>query len=266
MLKRIAFSSSFSLLLLIMACGGGPAPRDVAPVVDTRDFFLSVPTGTGLVFIGIAGKRSSPKETIDYALEDAARRVSAFNEVSGEYGVQNDIGSGTFDYTLNTYTQVHYDVEGSKQYIDALKYNADTDAIEMENTFFIRTTYPTTLFVPVIYRPKYSGKDNKPDWVDNPPLEIPGYEVGVGYSGRHSSMASTCTNSFHNAIFAIIRNVNTATRSSGIVYNSTGSLFGYKIANDNITYSYGTLAGFYVLDMWINPKDKSVWTLAIAKK
>jgi hypothetical protein len=266
MLKRIGLSSSFSLLLLIMACGGGPVPREAAPATDTRDFFFSMPSGAGLIFIGVTGKRSSPKETIQYALEDAARRVSAFHGISGEYAVQNDIGSGALDYTFNTYTKVNYDIEGSTQYVDALKYNADTDAIEMENTFFIRTTYPAALSVPIMYRPTYSGKDNKPDWVANPPFEIPGYEMGVGYSGRHSSMANTCTNSFHNAVFAIIRNVNTATRSSGTVYNSTGSLFGYKIANDNITYSYGTLAAFYVLDMWINPKDKSVWTLAIAKK
>jgi hypothetical protein len=102
--------------------------------------------------------------------------------------------------------------------------------------------------------------------VENPPSEIPGYEVGVGYSGRYSSMASTFNNSFNNAVFAIIRNVNTTAQSSSIVYQSSGGLFGYKTYSDNTSHSYGSLLGFYVLDMWINPKDKSVWTLAIAKK
>jgi hypothetical protein len=266
MLKRIVLSSSFSLLLLIMACGNGPLPRESAPVANTGDFFFSAPTGAGLVFIGVAGKRSSPRDTIQFALEDAARKVAAFYGVSGEYAVQNNIGSGIFEYTLNTFTQLYYDAEGSSQYLDALEFNADIDSMEMENTFIIRTTYPAALPAPVTYRPTYSGNDQKPDWIDNPPLEIPGYEMGIGYSGRYSSMANTCSNSFHNAIFAIIRNVNTATRSSGLVYQNTGKFFGYRTTNDNITYSYGALTGFYVLDMWINPQDKSVWTLAIANR
>jgi hypothetical protein len=256
----------FTSLLFITGCAGGPVPHEEAPANETGSFFLSGSAGNGLVFIGVAGKRSSPKETIQYALKDAAQRVAAFYGVSGEYAVQNNIGSGIFDYTLNTYTELDYDVDGSEQYVDALEFNADTDTMEMENTFIIRTTYPASLSAPLIYRPTYSGKDHKPDWVDKPPPEIPGYEMGIGYSGRYSSMSKTCTNSFHNAIFAIIRNVNTATRSSGLVYVNTGKFFGYKIVDDNITYSYGTLTGFYVLDMWINPKDKSVWTLAIANK
>jgi hypothetical protein len=265
MTKKVGLLSSFSLLLLVVACVGGPASHESVSV-STDAFFFSAPTGNGLVFIGVAGKRSNPKDTIQVALEDAARRVAAFNGVSGEFAVQNNIGSGIFEYTLDTYTQLSYDMEGSKKYVDALEFNADIDSIEIENALIIRTTYPGTLPVPVGYRPTYSGNDKKPDWVGNPPTEIAGYDIGVGYSGRYSSLANACNNSFNNAIFAIIRNVNTATRSSDVVYQSTGGLFGYRTTNDSTTYSYGFLTGFYVLDMWIDPKDKSVWTLAIANK
>jgi hypothetical protein len=264
MTKKVSLFSLFSLFLFIMACASTPAPQEAAPAANTGSFFLSVPSGNQLVFLGIAGRRSNPKLTLQYAQEDAARRVAAFYGVSGEYAVQNNIGSGSFDYTFNTYTQLNF--ETGEQYVDALEFDADTDSMEMENTLILRTTYPASLSVPVTYRPTYSSIDQKPDWVENPPLEIRGYEVGVGYSGRHSTLANTCANSYNNAIFAIIRNVNTATRSSDTIYHSTSGLFGYKISNDNATYSYGTLDGFYVLDMWINPKDKTVWTLAIAKK
>jgi hypothetical protein len=225
-----------------------------------------MPAGNGLVFIGTAGKRSNPKDTLQFALEDAAKRVAAYNRVYGEYVLLNNVGSGLLDYVYDTYQFLAYDVEGSKQYVDTLQYNADIDTIEMENALFIRTTYPAALSVPVSYRPTYSAADQKPDWVDTPPAGIAGYEVGVGYSGRYSSFADTCTNSFHNAAFAIIRNVNSTFRSNNFLYRNTGSLFGIKTTSDNITYSYGILNGFYVLDMWIDPKDKSVWTLAIAKK
>jgi hypothetical protein len=268
MQKKNCLLFLFFLILLLATCVSESASLTRKPVSEgvAATFFNSVSAGNELVFFGVVGKRSDPKETLQFALEDAARRVAAYNRVYGEYALLNNIGSGILDYAYDTYLFLTYDVEGSKQYVDALKFNADTDTIEIENSFIIRTTYPASLPVPVSYRPTYGAADQKPDWVDNPPLEIADYEVGVGYSGRYSSLADTCTNSYHNAVFAIIRNVNSSFRSRDVLYQGTGSLFGYKTANDNVTYSYGILNGFYALDMWINPKDKSVWTLAIAKK
>ena len=262
----------FLLFMVITACTSLSAPQagnrgsSGGSAETTGAFFLSVPAQNGLVFIGVAGRRSSSKETLQFALEDAARRVAAFYSVTGEYAVTNNIGSGAFDYIHNTHAAVVYDREGALQYVDSLQYNADTDTIETDNAFFIRTVYPSALPVPVRYRPTYSGANKKPSWIDNLPLEIEGYEVVVGFSGRHASMATTCTNSFNNAILSVIRNINSAVRSSTLLYHDTGSLFGYKTSNDNQIYSYGTLTGFYVLDTWIDPKEKTVWTLAIAQK
>jgi len=266
----------FLLCLLLTACAGGPASSSAsAPSTESTEmppealadpsFFSSASAGNGLVFIGVAGRRSNPQETLQLALEDAARRVALFHEVTGEYAVENNIGSGAFDYTHNTYTSLYYNKEGAKQYVNALQFNANTDTLEIDNVFFVRATYPSALPSSIKYRPVYRGPDKKPDWVDKPPAKIEGYEIGVGFAGRHSSLVDTYTNSCNNAIFAIIRNVNTTTRSSNTLYH-TGGLFGYKTASDNITYSYGILSGFYVLDTWIDPKTRTVWTLAIAKK
>jgi len=233
---------------------------------SSPSFFSSFPSNGDLVFIGVAGKRSNPDETLKLALEDAAQRVAVFYHVSGEYVVNNNIGSGAFDYSYNTSTRLFADKERSKNYVDALQYNADTDTMEIENSFFVRTVYPSSLPSAVNFNPKYTGADRKPDWIDNPPNEIDGYEVGVGFSGRYSSITDTFTNSWYNAVFAIIRNVNTSAHSGDLFYHSTGSLFGYKTSNDNMLYSFGALDCFYALDTWIDPKEKSVWTLAIAKK
>jgi hypothetical protein len=229
-------------------------------------FFSSFPSEGGLVFIGAAGKRSNPNETLQSALEDAAQRVAVFYSVSGEYAVENNIGSGAFDYSYNTDTKLFTNKEQSKQYIEALKYNSDTDTIEIENTFFIRTVYSSSLPAPVNFRTTYGGADKKPAWIDNPPNEIEGYETGIGFSGRYASITDTFTNSWYNAVFSIIRKINSSSRGSDMLYQNTASLFGYKTSNDNSVYSYGTLNYFYVLDTWIDPKTKSVWTLAIAKK
>jgi len=234
--------------------------------VSGAPFFSSFPSNGELVFIGVAGKRSDPKETVQLALEDAAVRVAVFYHVSGEYVVENNVGSGAFDYSANTSTRLFADKEQSKQYVDALQYNAGTDSMEIDNSFFIRTVYKSPLPKEVNFNPKYRGSNRKPDWIDNPPNEIEGYETGVGFSGRYSSIADTFTNSWYNAVFAIIRKINTSSQSSGLLYHNTGSLFGYKTSNDNKLYSYGVLNYFYALDAWVDPKTKSVWTLAIAKK
>ena len=277
----------FLLCLLFTACAGwwpalksaltgGASHSDTTPAEASAEeaaaissiqptFFTPTPAGNALVFIGAAGKRSNHRETIQAALEDAARQVALFYEVTGEYAVENNVGSGAFDYTHNTYTSLYYNKEGAAQYVDALRFNADTDTTEIENAFFIRTIYPAALHAPVTYSTIYRGPDKKPDWVDNPPAKIEGYEVGIGYSSRRSSLADAYANSCNNAIFAIIRNVNTVSRSKDILYED-GGLFGYKTSSDNITYSYGVLTGFYVLDTWIDPQAKTVWTLAIAKK
>ncbi|MDR0313676.1 MAG: hypothetical protein LBI14_08755 [Treponema sp.] len=264
MLRKIGFVILASLLLFSAACAGEPASHETVTTNTASSFFLSSHNVNGLVFIGVAGRRSNPKETLRLALEDAARRVAIFYNVTGEYAVQLNIGSGLFDYAQNTFTALYYDRGGPAQYIDALQFNTATDTLETENAFFIRTTYPATLAYPVSYSPVYDS-DGKPDWVDNPPLEIGGYEVGVGYSGRYSSMADTCTNSYNNAIFAIIRNINTTAQSSDLYYQDT-SLFGYMTSSNNVTYSYGTLTGLYALDMWIDPQTKAVSTLVIAPK
>jgi len=266
-LKKIPVIALFLPLVFFAACSGSPSAKQEAEQSASTiesSFFSSMPSANGLVFIGAAGKRSDPKDTIRLALEDAAKRAAIFYSVYGEYAMENNIGSGTFDYTYNVHAALSFNEEGASQYIEDLIYNSDIDTIEIENVFFIRTTYPSALPFPINYRPVYDAQ-GKPDWVENPPSEINGYEVSVGFSGRHSSMADTYTNSRNNAIFGIIRNINSVSQTSDVQYTS-GNIFGYKTTSENITFSYGTLTGFYVIDTWIDQSVKTIWTLAIARK
>ena len=254
------FGLVFLFPLICSACLSKPAAR-----IEETPFFLSAPGDNGLVFIGIAGRRSNPDETLQLALESAAQRLVIFYGVSGEYFSELNIGSGAFDYTHNTVTALHFDREGVGQRVDSLQFDAATDTMEIENALMVRTTYQGALPVPVNFRPAYGRPDRKPDWVDNPPMEIEGYEVGVGFSGRRSSIADAFLVSYNNAIFAIIRNVSASFSGGDLNYQGFG-VFDYRTSSDNVMYAAASLENFYVLDMWIDPNNKSVWTLAIASK
>jgi hypothetical protein len=259
------------LLLIVLSvflttCSTGPSSLpQTSKAVSVSSFFSSMPSGNELVFIGAVGRRSNRADTLKLAIEDAAKRVAIFHGVYGEYAVEINVGSGAFDYTNNVYSAMYFNEGGSSQYIDSLKYNVSIDTIEIDNVFFIRTTYTSALPYPVNYRPTYN-REGKPDWIENPPHQINGYEVGVGFAGRHSSMADTYTVSRNNAIYAIIRNINSVLQSRDTLYLNSGNLFGYKTSNDNVISSYGTLNGFYVLDTWIDQTTKTIWTLAVARK
>ncbi|GHV01743.1 hypothetical protein FACS189485_00660 [Spirochaetia bacterium] len=252
-------------LFCIMGCASGPQPHKTTAEAEVLPFLLSIPTGQGLTFIGVAGKRSDPKETIRLALEDAARRVAIFHKVSGEYLSETNIGSGTFDYAHDVQTSLNYDEEGSARYVDALQFDADTDTMEIENVLIIRAAYQSALPVPVRYHPVYSGSDTKPDWVDFPPPAIEGYEIGIGYAGRHSSLADTYAAAYQNAIFSIIRNIHITSQAGNFNYQGAGT-FDYNSASEDAIYAHGSLVHFYVLDTWIDPQSKAVWTLAVAEK
>jgi len=163
---------------------------------------------------------------------------------------------------------LEYDVEGANQYIESLKFDPDkkSDIVEVENAVIIRTTYPVSLSNPILYWPTYSGAEKKPSWVDYPPVAIPGYDIGIGYSDRRSSTAETWKKSYDEAIFSLVRSVDASSTSEEINIINSASLFGSSRTTEDFTYSLRTLADFYVLDTWMDPKTKAVWTLAVARK
>jgi hypothetical protein len=257
------------LFILLMACASDPntSGNSSSASIDPS-FLLSVPTGNGLVFLGVAGKRSSRKETLEYALEDAARRVSIFNGVTAEYIYADRNDSTLLGNNQWIHAALEYDREGAEQYIEILKFDPDkrSDILEIENAVIIRTLYPVSLSNPIFYVPTYNGKEKRPNWVDAPPASIGGYNVGVGYSGRYSSTAETWKKSFDEAIFSLVRSLDASSKSEESNIINTSSMFGYSRITEDFTYSLRALAEFYVLDAWMDPQTKAVWTLAIARK
>lgn len=253
----------FLLCLFFIACIGNPAVN-TSDNDQVQQFLSTLPAADGLVFIGVAGRRVNQNETLRLALENAAQRVSMFHRVSGEYILENTIGSGFLDWTHDVRSALAFDVDGSARYLDLLQFDIDNDTMLFRNAFFVRTFVQMTLPSPVNFLPSY-GADGRPDWINSIPI-IDGYEVGVGFSARRASMAETFNNSRNNAIFSIIKNISATARSSNIQSYRSDSIFAFDAITDHSIHAYGTLSSFYVLDTWIDQRTWQVWTLAIAKQ
>jgi hypothetical protein len=217
----------------------------------------------GLVFIGGAGLRSDREESVNLALQDIARKVSIFNAVEGEFISYHKTGSSFFDYAADTQAALFFN-EDYLGFVESLEYDPDSDVMQIENSIFVRARFRGPATVSLQYRaPRSSGANSRPGWVDDPPAEISGYRVGIGYAGRRGVHRDTVHASFEAAIFAIIRAMSSEVSAGAVNYQGAGS-FDYRSANDTAIRARGKLNSFYVLDTWMDPTNMSVWTLAIA--
>jgi hypothetical protein len=217
-----------------------------------------------LIFIGVAGVRMNHQEAIDLALEDAARRVAFFQRVAGEVVHRVEIGSGFLDYRSEHETALQYDEEGYRKYREALEFDPEQDVRIEHQAVFVRTRYRASRSLAIKHR--YGVTNERPQWVDNPPAQISGFWVGVGFAGPRLYHKDTVIASYENAVFSIIASIgNRVTSKVESVQGSGGIFSSFSVVNRNEVAASGTLGGFYVLETWTDPVTKAVWTLAIAE-
>jgi hypothetical protein len=262
MRKGCIHSVILFLPFIIGACSGLPSVGEKVDAPVETNFWNSMPSN-GLIFIGGAGVRSNRDESIMLALEDSARKISIFNTVEGQFVSYNKTGSGFFDYTSDTQTSLLFD-EDYRGFTENLEYDPDTDIIQIDNTIFVRAHFNGPGAVQIPYQLPSETEGAKPGWVDNPPKELFGYHVGVGFAGHRASLRDTVNASFDAAIFSIIRAFSSEVSAGALNYQGSG-VFDYRSANDTTIRARGVLSGFYVLDTWLDPSNKAVWTLAIAR-
>jgi hypothetical protein len=266
MRKKHIFPVLLVFALIQGACVSSPPPPppppengDAAPV----SFWNSVPA-RDLVFIGGANLRSNRDESINLALRDIARRISIFHAVEGEFVSSIKTGSGLFDYSSDTHTSLSFN-EDYLGFTESLEYDPGADVMQLDNSIFVRARFkgPETLRIQYDL-PPLAAESAKPLWVDDPPEAISGYRVGIGYAGRRASHRDTVNASFEAAIFSIIRTVSGEVSTGVTNYQGAGT-FDYHSSSDTTVKTRGKLNSFYVLDTWMDPANKSVWTLAVAQ-
>jgi len=180
-----------------------------------------------LVLFGGSSLNTNREETIQLALEDAARKAAVYE---GAFAIDR------------AKPEIIYSPEYQK-YTAVLEFDPERDILQVENTLFIRTRYFPASAVGIRYQ-KYAGSGERPSWIEEKPEVIPGFDLAVGYSGRMALHRDTVNRSFEAALSGIVQ-----TRGLG----DRGA-------------KPGTVKGFCVLDIWFDPVTKGVWTLGAAKK
>jgi hypothetical protein len=233
-------------------------PSEQASAGDSG-FWDTRPRDGKLILIGGTAPRLNRDEAIQFALLDAARKISIYRNVSGQSVSAVSVGEGAYDFYADAAVEINFDVEYEK-YVEELEFDPKTDVLEIDGSLFIRTRWTPPVPLDISF---FSSDEDQPDWVRKPPETIGSFLVGVGrsnpYSRRHDTMRSSCENAIGSILTRIGSNV-----CSGLA--SVESTDYTAVSSSNIQKAEGSLSQFYVLEIWTDPKDKSIWTLAIARE
>jgi hypothetical protein len=246
----------------LVSCAGSPA------TLGERDFWNLLPVNgksgesNELIFIGVAGARMNPQEAIDLAVEDAARRVAFFESIGGEVLHRVDMGAGFLDYRSEHKTTLYYDEE-YRRYREALEFDPEQDVRIEHQAVFVRTRYRASRRLLISHQ--YAAKNERPQWIDNPPKRISGFWVGVGFAGPRLYHKDTVIASYENAVFSIIESISNTVRSQMETSQASLGAFAFSAVSSNEVSASGALQGFYVLETWTDPVTKAVWSLAVAE-
>jgi hypothetical protein len=152
---------------------------------------------------------------------------------------------------------VEYDQQLEK-YIERLNFDPDKDVMRDNNgNVFIWFTYPETFPGSISYR-FGTRSGGRPDWIRQPPEEINGFVAGVGRSGRLDRFADTFTRSYEAAALAIAARISTEILTEDTAIQNQAALQVRRQSMADMTH-------FLILETWIDPQTRAVYTLAIAR-
>jgi hypothetical protein len=214
-------------------------------------------SGNKLTVIGVSNPMLKRQDEIAAAKEDAARKTAMYFFMRGKMEILNNIGSGLFDYQHDSNVEIIYDTDFEK-YKNQLTYNPDEDVLVTREGIFVRFQYPTVV-TQINYRS--SIVNGRPDWIRNSERpEFEDYLTAVGFSRNQIRLKDTILKSTEDAVVRMIESLSTTVNTKEISVSGEGS------SSFTHTTSEGTLYGFQVIEFWIEPETRYVYTLAIAKK
>jgi hypothetical protein len=250
-MEKTALFSTFIFLLC--------AAVSVYPQEEDAAYFVSKPVNGALVVIGVSNRQRRQHEEIESALEDAARKVALYHGLTGQVVTTLKTGAGFFDFYLNISARIN-PASGSDYsiYKNELKYDAENDVTRTNSAVFVRCTYPAPRLNELRYE---SGIVNgKPRWLHTRLREISGYITGIGFAQNQRRLKETIEKSCESAIAALMA------RSSATIEARNADSSAGSVTSEIREIIEGELIDFQVLEIWIEPKTNSVWTLAAAKK
>lgn len=219
--------------------------------------WVSGPLNGRFIIIGVSSRLSNPNEEVPAAKQDAARKAAMYHGTQGSFELTNSTGTGGFfDFSADSKLDLQYDPNYA-QYIERLTFDPEKDVMRIDGATMVRFQYNISN-VDINYIPKISS--DRPLWVNSRNLpEFTGYTTAVGHAGKRSQLKDTVNASCDSAVASLIQSASTQVT----VGDSSGLGLGFKA--DFHTKSEGRLMNFTILEFWINPENKSVSTLAIAR-
>jgi hypothetical protein len=240
-----AFALAFS------ACASTGKPNASVSHIITH------PNDGSLVILGVSARLSTRTNELTVASAAAARKAAMYHGLTASFEEMQFIGAGFFDYRHDTHSWVAYDQQLGK-YIERLSFDPDRDVFRDNNgNVFIRFIYPATFPGNISYQ---FGKrpDGSPEWIRQPPGEINGFVAGVGRSGRLDRFADTFARSYEAAAIAIAAKISTTIETEETAIQSRATVQLHRQSRANMTH-------FLILETWIDPQTRAVYTLAIAR-
>lgn len=239
------------VVLTLCACAGSVAPSPSPPLL------ITLPNQGSLVILGLSPRMSTRANELEAATEDAARKASMYHWVYARFEEIENIGLGFFDYYRESNAWVEFD-QNLEKYIDRLSFDKDKDVTRnKDGTVYVRFTYPASFSGNVNYYFK-RDQSGRPEWTIRPPVEIGGFIAGVGRSGRLDRFSDTVTRSYEAAAISIA--------SRAFTYmSSVDASIQNQVESRVHRQSMGSLTQFLILETWIDPENRAVWTLAVAR-
>jgi hypothetical protein len=250
---------------LVFACASGQAGLSFSSNEGKQTSFTSSkvwnthPANGQLVLIGAAGRQQRKEDAVTLALKDAAKKAAFFYGIYGRTETFVQTGVSYYDFDLGKSIEFVYD-ENYVKYIDQFEFDAVKDVFEEEDSVFVRVRFKGGSVPPVNFKPTAAG--TIPEWIKRPPRDFNGYSVGVGFAPRHSYYKDAIIASYEAAAASILNKVHGKAGSS---YESQETEGYVDLRTMDTQFAEGFLTDFYVLETWLDPNDKSVWTLAIAR-
>jgi hypothetical protein len=214
-------------------------------------------SGNILTVIGVSNPMIKRQDEITAAKEDAAKKTAMYFWIQGRIETVNNTGSNFFDYFYDSNIQLLYDTELEK-YKDKLTYDPQNDVLITREGIFIRFQYPAS-----VTEINYSGGivSGQPTWIKNSGKpEFAGFVTAVGFSRNQIRLKDTIYKSAENAVVRMIESLSTT------VNTKETSVTGQSSSSFVHTLSEGILREFHVIEFWIEPKTRYVYTLAVARE
>lgn len=241
--------------LSLCACAGSQVSD---ATVNNVHSIVTLPSQNNLVILGVSARLSTRENELAAASELAARKVAMYHGLTASFEEVQVIGARFFDFEHGIHSRVDYNQQLEK-HIDRLSFDPDRDVFRDNNgNVFIRFTYPAT-FPGRINHQFGKELDGRPEWIRRPPEEINGFKAGVGRSGRLDRFADTFRRSQEAAAIAIASRISTEIQAEETTVQNLQATMQFR------RQSIANMTHFLVLETWIDPQTRAVYTLAIAQ-